>query len=451
MRIPSQFNEDNLYRRGSRRSDSAGSLRQVIRMVVLLVLLVFVMSHAGKPRYYEIFFGVQGEQEIVTVASGGVSFDAALLATQQQRVKDLPVTEPCRQLAAALTGTLSRHEQRQWITILVHWNYGNPFPLTGALAEQTMQTLEDLLGIDEGERDSWKQTLNRFAEIYADAELSAGDQQSGGEDAEAESSDDDAETSDEVDQAALLSDQDAVRLVAWLSALDSAALNRVVDGSVWRSSDFDAFYLQLAQSGALDSAAAVTTAVVPLLQQPEVYRGRLVRVSGVIVKADRMDATENPHSIDEYWQLWIRPDTGGDRPIVFIVPKLPIPVKESVLQGGQPRTPFVGRFFKRLAYRSQVGADLAPVVIGRVYAPQRSLRVAAPAPASSNRISNKNRFLLTLLIASVVGVSFAAITMWRTSVAAKRSRELRARCQDPDDFLQDLRQTDITSEAEQES
>ena len=56
MRIPSQFNDDNLYRRGSRRSDSGNSLRHVIRMAVLLVLLIFVMRHAGDPRHYEIFF-----------------------------------------------------------------------------------------------------------------------------------------------------------------------------------------------------------------------------------------------------------------------------------------------------------------------------------------------------------------------------------------------------------
>ena len=359
----------------------------------------------------------------------------------------MPPTEPCRQLAVALTRRLPDDEQRQWSTILVRWNQGQPFPLTAALLKQTLQTAAELTDVDPSERDSWRQTLQRFGTIYGDAELPADGVPAADEQPEQETVD--------IDLMEVLSDEDAVRLVAWLNALDAAALGRVVDGSVWRSADFDAFYLQLAQAKSLNPAAAAVTAVVPLLQQPEVYQGQLVRVSGVIAKADRMDASANSYSIDEYWQLWIRPDLGGDRPIVLVVPQLPAKIKESVAQGGQPRSRFVGRFFKRLAYRSQVGADLAPVVIGRTLAPRPIASMARAAPSSgseqasdSTRVSNKKRFLLTLLIASVTGVSFAVITMWRASVLAKRSRELRARNQRPQAFLDELSQTNRIFESD---
>ncbi len=444
MRIPSQFNEDNLYRRGARRHDSGDSLRRIIRMSVVLVLLVFVMGQAAKPGVYEVFFGVEPEFEAETVGMASDGFDATLAATQQQRVRDLSVTEPCRELARVLTRTLSLNEQRQWTVVLARWNSGKPFPLMGSLVDQSVQALGELSDVDESQRDSWKKTLEKFGKIYGDSELIAGGEQPR-DDAEA--------TKDaEIDPAqAELSDDDAVRLVAWFNALDLAALDRVVDGSVWRSADFDAFYLQLEQADSLSSSGAVTTAVVPLLQQPEIYRGQLVRVSGLIAKADRLDASANPHSIDDYWQLWIKPDTGGDRPMVFIVPGLPSGMAEAVKQGGKPTGRFVGRFFKRLAYRSRTGAEVAPVMIGRVLRPTPSVSMARAKTNQGDGASNKQRFLMTLLIASVIGVSLAAIAMWRTSVAARRSRELRARRQRPDEFLDDLSQADMKPEPERES
>ena len=125
MRIPSQFNEDNLYRRGSKRPKSSDSLRQIIRMVVLLVLLIVVMKQAGQPRIYEIFFGEQ--PETVTLTSDlGDAFDAALITTQQQRVRELTTEQVTQQVATALTQSMSLNEQRQWTAILSRWNSGKP-------------------------------------------------------------------------------------------------------------------------------------------------------------------------------------------------------------------------------------------------------------------------------------------------------------------------------------
>ena len=424
MRIPSQFNEDNLYRRGNRPSQPVDSIRQLVRLAVALVLLVFVMYHAGQPRHYEIFFGDPAADASDSLAVGEVSIQ---LSTQQQRVKDIPVTAPSRQVASALTRTISNNDQQAWSSILVSWNLGKPFVLKKELFDAALAALEGLADIDAGELAGWRETLQTFGSLYGD----------------------DFELADAV-RVVDLTDEEAGRMTTWLDALDEAALRRVVDGSVWRSADFDAFYMQLAQADYLTTGDAVHTSVVPLLQQPETYLGQLVRVSGVVAKADRMDASENPHSIDSYWQLWVRPDTGSARPIVFVVPRLPKSISESVLAGGQPRARFVGRFFKRLAYRSQIGADLAPVVIGKVWVRPTTTRQPAPTVAtSSGGISNRNRFLLTLLCASVIGITLASITMWRTSVAANRSRELRAR-QQPHELSADLNQSIKDFEAERE-
>ena len=106
--------------------------------------------------------------------------------------------------------------------------------------------------------------------------------------------------------------------------------------------------------------------VLPLLQQPEVFLDQLVTVHGTVARAERIDARENPYKIDDYWQLWIKPSEGADRPIVAIVPDAPQIVTEidsetTTTEG--PQITVVGRFLKRLAYKSGAGADLIDTTV----------------------------------------------------------------------------------------
>ncbi len=60
VRIPSEFNDDNLYhrdRRGRRGVVSAGSIRRLVRLVIGLVLVVVVMKQAANEAIYRPFFG----------------------------------------------------------------------------------------------------------------------------------------------------------------------------------------------------------------------------------------------------------------------------------------------------------------------------------------------------------------------------------------------------------
>ena len=73
-----------------------------------------------------------------------------------------------------------------------------------------------------------------------------------------------------------------------------------------------------------------------------------------------MEASENVYGIESYWQLWLRPSDGADRPMVVIVPDVDDAVA-AVGQGDETEGPPVivaGRFLKRLAYTSAMGADL---------------------------------------------------------------------------------------------
>jgi hypothetical protein len=179
--------------------------------------------------------------------------------------------------------------------------------------------------------------------------------------------------------------------------------------------------------------------VLPLLQQPDVFRHQLVLVRGHLARAERITARENPYEIADYWQLWLRPIDGADRPLVAIVRAVPDPIAAvgaaATVQQGPP-VAIVGRFLKRLAYQSAMGADLAPVIVGRLAALPPSPSAAAPA-ASDDDPDRHWRWLVAM--ACLVGFALAAVPMWRTSVMNRRVRLLRTqRRKQPDAFLSQL-------------
>ena len=162
------------------------------------------------------------------------------------------------------------------------------------------------------------------------------------------------------------------KILAIFETLDRRASSRVIDGSVWRSGDFDGLYSFLLQSSSAPNEAVPVIGVLPLLQQPEIYRNQWVRVAGEVARVEQIQTPDNPYDVDEYWQIWLRPINGVNRPIVVIVPSIPKSVRDfsSLDDSISPELQISGRFLKRLSYRSGLGADLAPVIVGEIrYAP----------------------------------------------------------------------------------
>jgi hypothetical protein len=154
-----------------------------------------------------------------------------------------------------------------------------------------------------------------------------------------------------------------------VTQIDSAITDKVVDGSVWRAGDFDALHAFLDDAKNIPPSAGPVVSVLPLLQQSDVYRNRIVRARGQVVRSERIDAQSNPYNIREYWQLWIRPHDGVARPFVVITPTVPpsiAAVGPTGIDDAGPNVWVTGRFLKRLAYQSQAGTDLAPVIVGKL-------------------------------------------------------------------------------------
>ncbi|MGB7343617.1 MAG: hypothetical protein WBD20_05360, partial [Pirellulaceae bacterium] len=285
--------------------------------------------------------------------------------------------------------------------------------------------------IEDDERLAWVDTFARFAKKHAAADEIFSD-------AASQSS---LQIVNENDAASALPADDMVneggdsqRLSAFLRSLDHAANERVVDGALWHSNDFDAFYRQLDQANELPGADAMVVSVVPLMQQPKTYLGQRIRVAGRVARVQNKQAAANPFGVKNYWELWLRPSTGGDRPFVLIVPDVPPSVKKlsgEMNIGKGPEIKVIGRFFKRLAFGSQYGADAAPAVIGRVLGVGVT-QTNAIDTGKSNRhadsatgLSARKQFYLILALALIVGITIATFVMWRTKVLAGRSRQLR--------------------------
>jgi hypothetical protein len=410
MRIPSQFNEDSLYRRGRGRNDSAKNQRRLVRLVIALALVVVVMNQASKPAIYQTFFAPQASapgdlNPSPSRAAAAIDPNRAIPAIP------IPIAPEDRAVAHLLTQELLPTDQREWVVGLSRWQSGRPVDAIPSTIEAILDRLAILQNASDEQRLAWQAMIESFMK-----------------------------TTMVENQGSTPATADQPRVAAFLAALDDLAASRVVDGSVWRSGDFDSFYRYLDQAGGLSQTGIAATGVLPLLQQPDVFRNQLVRIHGGVARAERIDARENPYGITEYWQLWLRPSDGADRPLVAIVADVPVPV-ESVgrqeITDLSPRVTVVGTFLKRLAYESAMGADLAPVVVGRIVV----------APVSKNEVVNRvesgddfqRRLWIAATLASLIGFALAAATIWRTSAMSKRARELRtAHRKEPDEFLNSL-------------
>ncbi|WP_233214527.1 LapA family protein [Rhodopirellula bahusiensis] len=231
---------------------------------------------------------------------------------------------------------------------------------------------------------------------------------------------------------------------------------QVDDGTVWRAADQPALCATLAlhRSSAAWSdeppfESVLETSLLPLLQQPDVYRGRTVRATGKLVRLVSVQASTNQWGIDRYWDCWLQPEDGSQRPWLVIVPQLPKGIRELVpdlvsdlsssgsvdVTSPLPTIVVEGEFLKRLSYQSADGAELTPVVVGHVQAVRSngnavvgSAIQSTTANGSGVRPVAKKRSLsigMIVLISTLIGVATGSLVMWRSAVSHRRLRARR--------------------------
>jgi hypothetical protein len=99
------------------------------------------------------------------------------------------------------------------------------------------------------------------------------------------------------------------------------------------------------------------------IDQPQVYRGKLVTVRGTIKREELLDAPANEIGIKRYHRLILRPAGGSVWPIVVYCLELPANFPRGSTTNAE--VDVKGVFFKNWSYSWQGGLGLAPVVLAQ--------------------------------------------------------------------------------------
>ena len=496
MRIPSQFNDSSLYRprRGENNArkrphvpGGSDTRRRLIRLAAALLLVIVVMREARRPGLYQTFFGAQ-RADWVAVESKPAGPNSPQVSTPDsgppeapaRKDPDQPIPDTSHSGATPPGDGQTQPKQRPE-------SQAEPWaPATAWVDEMGLPLqrawIESLLKI----RRSQDQQTNPPATDASQADQWTGlsveqIDQSGERITELAQSEQSPRLQEVVDGiAAMRQAAQSGRIpsdlwtgishwaVPLLDQLDREALGRVSDGTFWTGADSDAFFLQLLRADELRREEGQKTGTLPLLQQPDIYQGHTIALDGTLQLAQQVDAKQNRFEVDSYWKLWVIPSDGGIRPTVLITPSLPESVTKCLTADGSwDRTASefnpdgeilaVGRFIKRLPYRSSIGADLAPVLIGRLVAVKGDSRTARSAGATSDAEAGDANAdggsgLLGIWLAVAAGIGIAAVLMVRTSIDAKRSRRLRSRSLEFDELkLDELQRKDSNNPRSQDS
>ena len=396
MRIPTTTT-DGLYpapgNRSHVRRNQTDPWRRLIRMMVVLALVIVVMQQASNPAYFAPLFPGQTPQLEATPSPSG-SIDPEF--------SDRPtITDNIRERADEL---LAKAGKTQWPSL---WNYLSDGGYSSdSEAASVPNALAGLADLSEEEQSAWRAVL-----------------------------------------------------------LQKLLLSRVLasrDGTVWRSDDLAAIeaalklHQQPPRSPAIEDwqthyANASPTGVIALLQQPDTHRGNRFIASGELIRLEHIT-----HSDNAYWHLWLKPGDGSNRPWLTVVDTLPRPLadwfestttsdmtdaSETQLDDQQQVTgkdvpaPYpvihvTGVFIKRLSFRSQLGAELTPVVVGRIASTSAQGIAGAnvtrqnkdPSVASSNL---SLRFITLFAGCVLISIGVAAWVMWRSAAEHRALRKRR--------------------------
>jgi len=203
----------------------------------------------------------------------------------------------------------------------------------------------------------------------------------------------------------------------WAAVRDNALLSRPAEQKAW------SLLLERAQQTSPDELRRQSlgeVAYAQLVNQPDAYRGRAVRVRGSVLRESRKRASVEAAGVAGYHQLVIAPRGGGEWPIVVYVLELP----EEFPKGDGLREDVTvdGFFFKNWSYPHADGMGLAPVIVART--------VDWPSPRPSSRPAERSVDLNAIVFGA--GLAAAAATFFVGWVVRQTRRPAAAGAPLPD-------------------
>ncbi len=139
--------------------------------------------------------------------------------------------------------------------------------------------------------------------------------------------------------------------------------------------------LNRTDSETLRQASLGPVSYAQLFRQPSQYRGRLVTVSGVVHRANRVELPSNDYGIKQYYQVWLWPSDNPSAPIVVYCLRLPKDFPTG-MELAEPAA-VTGYFFKRWAYQANDALCAAPELLARSLQWQQRPAVTPPQPVET--------------------------------------------------------------------
>jgi hypothetical protein len=151
-----------------------------------------------------------------------------------------------------------------------------------------------------------------------------------------------------------------------IAEVSANELSAIKDNTYFRSEENPAWFalwksVRDGEAVSKVSASAVTYA--QLLDQPDIYRGKLVTVHGTAMREESLDAPANEIGLEEYHRLIVQPEGGGNWPIVIYSWELPGKFPRG--DGIRAEVSATGYFFKNWSYAWRDGLGLAPVIMAK--------------------------------------------------------------------------------------
>jgi hypothetical protein len=402
MRIPSSLTEDNLYSRHNRRAKEKSPYRLLMRLVLAMVLVIAVMRQAGNPRIYEAFFpppvvDIAAQAPVVTPLPTARPDENRLLVGDRDPQIDLEAIFAQAEKMMRMRGDqldqalvlLGDEKNAELMTLVAQWRRAGDVE-TPVLSKEWADRI-DAAFVQAGQTVDRQSGENKIEPL----------------------------------------DWTAAPDVPLLqSALDRWAISRVDPAAVWKGVDTLGFYRLLEDDPQRrPEDAASRTSVTSLIQQPEVYLRRRVVLPASVARAIRRPAAKNPFGVEQYWEVWLRPRDGSERPFVMFTGEVSETIAaispDSALTDG-PQVWVDGIFLKRIAYQSSLGRELAPAIVGTLLEPATSSDV----PVAVTPPSSTEGWLLVALSA-LIGCSAAALIFFQSGKAIVRSRALRQKTHPP--------------------
>ena len=149
--------------------------------------------------------------------------------------------------------------------------------------------------------------------------------------------------------------------------VDGEGLSSIRDDTFFRAAEHEAWFhlfawLQTTSEQQLETVVQANVSSLQLLRQMPAYRGRLVRVQGVVRRAGPIAAPDNEAGIRSYWQCWLQ-DAAGTAPIVVYALQMPAGFPRG--QALRETAEFTGVAYKRWAYQAESGLLVAPVLLAK--------------------------------------------------------------------------------------